>query len=181
MGVFCFDFKGKPVWQYKIEPHTMRFGWGTAASPILYGDRLYIVNDNEQESYLLALNKLTGKKVWRVDRDEKSNWSTPFVWKNEKRTEIVTPGSGKVRSYDLDGKLLWWFQGMSHITVATPYADGGLRLRHFGLYQGQGTAAVRNSARRRRRHFTGGGQDEQFGDRLEQTGRSTVYPNDVGL
>jgi outer membrane protein assembly factor BamB len=126
VGVYCFDTKGEPVWQQKIEPHRMKFDWGTAASPILYGDRLYIVNDNEEVSYLLALNKLTGKKVWRVDRDEKSNWSTPYVWKNEKRTEIVTPGSGKTRSYDLDGKLLWWFQGMSHITVATPYADGGL-------------------------------------------------------
>jgi outer membrane protein assembly factor BamB len=125
VGVFSFDFKGEPLWQYKIEPHTMRFGWGTAASPILYGDRLYIVDDNEQESYLLALHKLTGKKAWRIARDEKSNWSTPFVWKNDKRTEIVTPGSDKVRSYDLDGKLLWWFKGMSHITVATPYADGG--------------------------------------------------------
>jgi outer membrane protein assembly factor BamB len=125
VGVYCFDFNGKPVWQQKIEPHRMRFGWGTASSPILHGDRLYIVNDNEEQSYLLALNKLTGEKVWRVDRDEKSNWSTPFVWTNEKRTEIVTPGSGKTRSYDLDGKLLWWFKGMSHITVATPYADDG--------------------------------------------------------
>ena len=41
-------------------------------------------------------------------------------------TEIVTPGSGKVRAYDLDGKLLWWFKGMSGITIATPYADHGL-------------------------------------------------------
>jgi outer membrane protein assembly factor BamB len=126
VGVFCFDLKGQPVWQQKIDPHRMRFDWGTAASPILYGERLYILNDNEGESCLLALNKLTGEKVWRVERDEKSNWSTPFVWKNEKRTEIVTPGTDKTRSYDLDGKLLWWFKGMSHITVATPYADGGL-------------------------------------------------------
>jgi outer membrane protein assembly factor BamB len=126
VGVFCFDFKGEPVWQQKIEPHRMKFDWGTASSPILHGDRLYIVNDNEEESYLLALNKLTGKKVWRVDRDEKSSWSTPYLWKNEKRSEIVTAASGKVRSYDLDGKLLWWLKGMSGITVATPYADGGL-------------------------------------------------------
>jgi outer membrane protein assembly factor BamB len=126
VGVFCFDFSGMPVWSEKIEPHAMKMGWGTAISPVLDGDRLYIVNDNEESSYLLALNKLTGKKVWRVDRDEKSNWSTPLVWKNEKRTEIVTAGSGKVRSYDLAGKVLWSFVGMSRITVATPYADGGL-------------------------------------------------------
>jgi outer membrane protein assembly factor BamB len=126
VGVFCFDFKGEPVWNVKIEPQKMRYGWGTAASPVLHRDRLYIVNDNEQKSYLLALNKMTGKKVRRIDRQEKSSWSTPFVWTNEKRTEIVTAASGKVRSYDLDGNVLWSLRGMSGITVATPYADGGL-------------------------------------------------------
>src|SRR5213079_1938418 len=76
--------------------------------------------------YILALDKRTGKESWHVDRDEKSNWSTPFVWENEQRAEIVTPGTGKVRSYDLDGKLLWSFKGMSSITIGTPYADQGL-------------------------------------------------------
>jgi outer membrane protein assembly factor BamB len=126
IGVFCFDFEGKPVWSKPLEPHKMRAGWGTAASPVLHGDRLYIVNDNEQQSYLLALNKLTGEQVWRIDREEKSNWSTPLVWTNEKRTEIVTAASGKVCSYDMDGKPLWWLKGMSGITIATPYADQGL-------------------------------------------------------
>lgn len=126
VGVFCFDMEGQPMWSKELEPHATRMGWGTAASPVLHGDRLYLVNDNEEKSYLLALNKRTGKEVWRKDRDEKSNWSTPFVWDNEKRTEIITPGTGKVRAYDLDGKLLWWFKGMSGITIATPYADNGL-------------------------------------------------------
>jgi outer membrane protein assembly factor BamB len=101
-------------------------GWGTAASPVLHGDRLYVISDNEEQSYLLALDKRTGKEMWRVDRDEKSNWSTPYIWDNGQRSEIVTPGSGKVRAYDLDGKLLWSLKGMSGITIATPYADQGL-------------------------------------------------------
>jgi outer membrane protein assembly factor BamB len=126
VGVFCLDVEGKPVWSKKIEPHKMRYGWGTAASPVLHLDRLYIVNDNEEKSYLLALDKRTGDQAWRVDRDEKSNWSTPGVWTAGGRTEIVTVGTGKVRAYDLDGKLLWWLKGMSGITVATPYVDGGL-------------------------------------------------------
>jgi outer membrane protein assembly factor BamB len=126
VGVFCLDFEGKAVWSKTIEPHAMKMGWGTASSPALHLDRLYIANDNEEKSYLLALNKNTGEEVWRADRDEKSNWSTPFVWKNDQRTEIVTAASGKVRSYDLEGKLLWWFKGMSGITVATPYSDQGL-------------------------------------------------------
>ena len=64
--------------------------------------------------------------MWRVSRDEKSNWATPFVWENSQRTEIVTPGTGKVRSYDLDGKLLWSLTGMSSITIATPFEHDGL-------------------------------------------------------
>ena len=126
VGVFCLDFDGRPVWSKPLEPHKTRYGWGTAASPVWHRDRLYLVNDNDEQSYLLALDKRTGKEVWRTERDEKSNWSTPFVWENEQRTEIVTAGSGKVRAYDLEGKLLWWFKGMSSITIGTPYANQGL-------------------------------------------------------
>jgi outer membrane protein assembly factor BamB len=61
-----------------------------------------------------------------VPRDEGSNWSTPYVWENTQRTEIVTAGTRKVRAYDLEGKLLWWLKGMSSITIATPYADQDL-------------------------------------------------------
>jgi outer membrane protein assembly factor BamB len=126
VGVYCLGVDGREVWSKPLEAHKTRMGWGTAASPVLHQDRLYLACDNEEQSCLLALDKRTGKEIWRVDRDEKSNWSTPFVWDNGQRTEIVTPGSGKVRAYDLDGKLLWWLQGMSGITIATPYADQGL-------------------------------------------------------
>lgn len=125
-GLYCLDAVGDVVWSRRFEPRPTRNGWGTASSPVLHGDRLYIVNDNDQESYLLCLDKLTGQDVWRILRDEKSNWATPFLWQNEHRTEIVTPGTDKVRSYDLEGKLLWWFKGMSVITIAAPYADQNL-------------------------------------------------------
>jgi outer membrane protein assembly factor BamB len=61
-----------------------------------------------------------------VERKERSNWATPFVWENALRTEIVTPGTDKVRSYDLEGKLLWEFGGMSSISIPTPSAAEGL-------------------------------------------------------
>jgi outer membrane protein assembly factor BamB len=125
LGVYCFDFEGKELWKLKLKPHATRNGWGTAASPAIHRGRLYLVNDNEEESYLLALDAKTGNEVWRVARDEKSNWSTPFIWENSQRTEIVTLGTGMVRSYDLDGKLLWWLKGMSSITIATPYSYNG--------------------------------------------------------
>jgi outer membrane protein assembly factor BamB len=104
----------------------MRAGWGAAASPVLDRERLYYVNDNEEQSSLIAMDKRTGKELWHVDREEKSNWSTPFVWQNEKRTEIITAGSGRVRAYDPDGKLLWSLKGMSSITISTPYVDRNL-------------------------------------------------------
>jgi outer membrane protein assembly factor BamB len=126
VGVFTYNLDGKRVWSKPMEPHVTRYGWGTASSPALHGDRLYIVNDNEEQSFLLALDKRTGKELWCVARDEKSNWSTPFIWKNNLRTEIITPGTGKVRAYDLDGKELWSLQGMSGITIATPFAGDGL-------------------------------------------------------
>jgi outer membrane protein assembly factor BamB len=126
LGVFCFDLRGKEVWQKRFDPVKTRYNWGTAASPVLHGDRLFIINDNEEKSYLLALDKKTGDEVFRVPRDEKSNWVTPHIWKNAQRTELVTCGTGKVRSYDLKGQLLWELGGMSVIAIPTPVEANGL-------------------------------------------------------
>jgi len=126
LGLFCYALDGKPQWAQHWDSNPTAFGWGTAASPIVYKDRLYIVNDNDKHSFLVALDKFTGKDIWRVERDEKSNWATPFIWENDKRTEIITCGRKKVRSYDLNGKVLWELGGMSSIAIPTPLAKGGL-------------------------------------------------------
>lgn len=126
VGVYCFDRDGNEVWSQKQPSYKTRFGWGSAASPVLYQDRLIIVNDNEEKSFLVALNKYTGKELWRVPRKEKSNWSTPFVWENGERAEIITAGSSRVRANDLDGKPLWELKGMSNIAIPTPFARHGL-------------------------------------------------------
>jgi len=122
VGLFCYDFDGKPLWSKKWGSFPTRMGWGTGASPVLHEDRIYVVNDNEKTSFLAALDKKTGKEIWRVDRAEKSSWATPFVWEHKQRTEIVTSATQRVRSYGLDGKLLWEFAGMSEICVPTPVA-----------------------------------------------------------
>jgi outer membrane protein assembly factor BamB len=126
LGLFCYDLDGKEQWSRKWGSFPTRMGWGTGASPVLHKDRVYVVNDNDERSFLVAVDKKTGQEAWRVERNEKSNWATPFVWENEQRTELVTPGTGKVRSYDLDGKLLWEFGGMSTISIPTPSARHGL-------------------------------------------------------
>ena len=126
VGVFSLSLDGDLLWSRRIEVSDMPGGWGTAASPVLSGDRLYIVNDNDSQSYMLALSKETGNEIWRVDRDEGANWSTPYVWENDLRTELVTTGTDKVRSYDLDGNLLWELTGMSTVTAPTPFSQFGL-------------------------------------------------------
>src|SRR5205823_191838 len=90
IGLFCYDLDGRELWSQKLGGFRMRSGWGTAASPALHKGVLYVVNDNEEKSFLVALDAKTGRQLWRVERDEKSNWSTPFVWQNEQRTELVT-------------------------------------------------------------------------------------------
>jgi outer membrane protein assembly factor BamB len=126
VGIFCFDMQGNLVWNHPLPASPMRNGWGTAGSPAIDGDCLYYQNDNDQKSSLLALNKKTGETLWSVDRDEKSNWSTPFIWKHGAVTEIVTAGTGAVRSYDVQGQLLWSLKGMSSITIATPFVVDNL-------------------------------------------------------
>lgn len=126
LGVFCLAADGTVRWSHLIEPTETRLGWGTAASPVLHRDALYLVNDNEEQSYLMALSKETGAELWRENREEGTNWSTPFIWDNDLRTELITTGSNKVRSYDLDGHVLWELTGMSSITIPTPFAAHGL-------------------------------------------------------
>jgi len=126
LGLFVFDMEGKPVWSQPWGPFRTRYGWGTASSPVLYEDRVYVVNDNDDQSFLAVLDKRTGKQIWRVARDEASNWSTPYIWENDRRTEIITSGTRKVRAYDLDSKLLWELGGMSSIVIPTPFSQHGL-------------------------------------------------------
>ena len=131
-GLYALDFDGKVVWSKPIGPFKTRNNWGTGASPALHGNRIYIVNDNDEQSFLAAYDTRTGAEVWKVNRAEGTNWTTPFVWENSVRTEIVTSGSDAVRSYDLNGKQLWELKGMSTISVPTPFASHGMLMLSSG-------------------------------------------------
>ena len=126
LGIFCFDLKGKLLWEQKWDARKTRFGWGTAASPIVHKDQLYLLNDNDEQSYLTALDKKTGKQIWRADREVGTNWATPYIWESGQRTELIVPGTKATRSYDLTGKMLWEFTGMSSIAIPTPFSKFGL-------------------------------------------------------
>jgi outer membrane protein assembly factor BamB len=124
--LYALDLNGKTIWTKELGAFNTQVELGTGASPVVFKDRVYVVNDNTTKSFLAAFNTRNGEEVWRVDRNEQGNWSTPLVWENEQRTEIVTTGTRAVRSYSLDGKLLWELSGMSTLTIPSPFAKDGL-------------------------------------------------------
>jgi outer membrane protein assembly factor BamB len=132
LGVFVFDMTGRAVWSHPMGPFKFRNGWGSAASPVLQEDRLFIVNDNDTQSFIVAYDKRSGRELWKRNREIGTNWATPFVWKNGLRTELVVPGSFRTRSYDLDGNVLWELTGMSTIDIPTPFAALGLLFINSG-------------------------------------------------
>jgi outer membrane protein assembly factor BamB len=90
---------------------------------VVYGDAVLIQCDNQRESFLVALDKTTGAEMWRVARDEKTNWSTPYLWRNAAREELVVAGGVKMRSYDpATGNLLWNMAGSGR-TAASPVGN----------------------------------------------------------
>ena len=135
IGLFCYDHDGKPLWERRWGAFPMRGGWGPGSSPVLHDGRLYIVNDNEKESFMVAVDAATGDEIWRVPREEKSNWSTPYVWQHE-RTEIVTIGTNRIRSYDVDGRVLWELRDTSGLVGQTPIAKHGLLYVGAGYHYG---------------------------------------------
>lgn len=124
--IAALDLNGRPVWTREYDAFNGPQNYASAASPVLFKDRLYVVNDNATQSFLAAFDRRTGAQIWRVARDEIESWSTPLVWENALRTEIVTAGQRKVRSYDLGGNLLWELTGMTGNVAPTPFAGPGL-------------------------------------------------------
>jgi outer membrane protein assembly factor BamB len=131
--VFCYDLAGKELWKADVGAYPMMFGHGTASSPALADGRLFLQCDNEEKSFLVALDVKTGKELWRTARTERTSWSSPLVWKNKERTEVVCVGSPRVRSYDAaTGKQLWELGGVNGQIKASPVASAEL------LYVGTG-------------------------------------------
>lgn len=122
-GVYCFDLDGNLVWEEDPGAYETLNGWGTGSSPVLHQGKLFIQVDNEENSFLVALNAASGEEIWTVTRDEKTNYSTPLIWKNAVGTELVTGGS-KFRSYDPEtGEILWELKVGGHYNIPSPVAD----------------------------------------------------------
>ena len=132
---------GEVVWTQDVGAFNGGQEFAPAASPVLHDGRLYVVNDNTTESFLIAFDAETGERMWRMVREETENWSTPFVWENRLRTELVTTGRRRVRSYDLDGNVLWELQGMTGNVAPTPFAKNDLAYLSSG-YPGSAVRPV---------------------------------------
>ncbi len=125
-ATYAVDRAGKVVWSKRWSAPEIRYGYGTAASPIVHEGVLYIVRDHENQSALIALEAATGREIWNAPRTEGSGWATPHIWQNEVRTEIVVSGEKTVRSYSLDGKPLWSLCGTTALAIPSPFSGEGL-------------------------------------------------------
>ena len=125
-GLYCYDFGGQLIWKKKFEPQALEAGLGEGSSPALFQDTLVIAVDQESQSFVIAIDKKTGKKIWKRDRDEPSNWNTPRIFTHDGRHQVVINGV-KVRSYDLaSGELLWECGGHTAGAVPMPAVGHGM-------------------------------------------------------
>ncbi len=122
-GLFCYDMEGALVWKKDLGAYNTLNGWGTGSSPLLYNGMLYVQVDNEENSFLVALNPETGDEIWKVDREEKTSYSTPYIWKNNIRTELIT-GANTARSYDpATGEMFWELRINGRYNIPGPVSD----------------------------------------------------------
>ena len=131
----AFDFEGKELWGRNIQQDYGRFGlqWGYASSPLLFEDSLYVQvlhgMRTDDPSYLLRIDKATGKTLWRTNRltrarfESPDAYTTPALLRYGPTTEIVVTGGDVVTGHDpASGKELWRADGLN------PYNDGGYRI-----------------------------------------------------
>jgi outer membrane protein assembly factor BamB len=142
-GIYAYDLKGNPVWQVDIGDKKMRNAFGEGSTPALYGNYLLIVWDHQGESFIAALDKRTGKELWRQKRDEIDTWATPIVVDHAGRGQVIVSGMNRLRSYDLEtGRLLWHTAGVTMNPIPSPVAADGMVFVTSG-FRGNSLKAIR--------------------------------------
>lgn len=125
-GLTAWDFDGQRIWEVPLGPFPNE--WGSASSPVLYGNLLLLNCDTDGEDFLLAVDKNTGKTIWKTSRNGATrSWPTPMIWNAGGKDEIVVSGSGRVKAYDpKNGQELWTVDGLTTWVTPTPVAAHGL-------------------------------------------------------
>ena len=142
-GLYCLDWEGNLVWEKDLGDMTIKLGFGEGSSPFLYGDKIVLIWDHEGPSFTIALDKKTGKELWRASREEKTSWTTPVVVEQRGKPQVVTSATNRVRSYDLaTGKLIWETTGMTMNAIPSPVASGGIVFVTSG-FRGNALLAIR--------------------------------------
>ena len=153
LGIFAFELDGTPVWKTELPNYPVYLEFGTGASPALLDDKLIIVDDNQEKSTISAYSTTDGKLLWQQERSvpegypaqmPRSGWATPYVWKNDLRTEIVTLSPGVAISYDADGKELWRISDTTPAPAASSFSYDGLLYLNAG--RGKPLYAIRPGA-----------------------------------
>lgn len=123
-GVYCLDMDGSVVWTKDLGAYQTRGDWGTSSSPTLFEDKLFVQFDNDEASALIALGTKSGEEIWRVKREERTQYSSPIVWQNSLRAELIVGGM-VYRSHDPNtGEELWRLDMNKGRSSATPIAVG---------------------------------------------------------
>jgi outer membrane protein assembly factor BamB len=153
-GVYAYDINGNLLWKVDLGRVDMgaynipSYEWGPASSPIIWKNIVFIQCDTQADSFVLALDALTGKTIWKADRQELPSWGTPTVITTSAGDELVTNASNYIRAYDPGtGKELWRLGGSSKITAPTPFIANGLVVVASGRAPERPLFAVRPGAR----------------------------------
>src|SRR5207249_5283353 len=126
-GLYCLDFDGRLLWEKNLGEMHSKHGHGEGSSPALHGETLVVNWDHEEQSFLVALDKRTGKQRWRVARPEDTSWATPIVVEHGGKVQVIVSGTNRIRGYDLaSGEVIWECGGLSSNVVASPVAAGGV-------------------------------------------------------
>jgi outer membrane protein assembly factor BamB len=126
-GLITYDEEGQEQWKLPLGPWDNIYGMG--ASPVIVGDLLVLACDQSNGSFLLALDKRTGKERWRTPRPEaRSGHATPILWKApDGNDQILLPGSFLLTGYDArTGEKKWWVRGLSFEIKSTPVIHGDM-------------------------------------------------------
>jgi outer membrane protein assembly factor BamB len=146
-GIYCYDLDGNLVWEKDLGDMRTRVGFGEGASPALAGNHLIILWDNEDQSYIVALDKNTGEQVWRQDRDERTSWTTPLIQEVDGKLQVIVAGTNATRSYDSEsGDLIWEASGLTSNVIPMPVVGHGNVYVASG-YQGNSVQAIKLSSR----------------------------------
>jgi outer membrane protein assembly factor BamB len=126
-GLYCLDLDGALVWKAVLGQMQSLHAHGEGSSPALDGDTLIINWDHEGRSFVVALDKRTGRERWKVARGEVTSWATPIVVQHGGQAQVIISGTNRVRGYDLaTGDVIWECGGLSSNIVASPVSADGM-------------------------------------------------------